>query len=1324
MNSPRSIRTELFILPLAIAVAFTGLLLNTAYIHSEQHTEQVRKLAFALADQTAHQTEQFLADSKAFLAFIAREASSHAVDAQECEALLNDSLEPHPHFADISLVDPLGHIVCSTAPDQAMASGSADSAAWFRSVIRANVFVVSEPVVSPFSGRRVAVLSYPVQGSQGQVGGAVAASIDLGSYLLIQAGVSLPPGSTTTIVNDRGIVIARSLDTEHWIGQAARDTEIVEIVLAKAEGQAQAHGVDGIEKIYAFTTVEGLGWHVYVGIPVEVIFGPIRALNLRNGLVVIAIVLSGAALALYLARQVERPVHALAEVAEAVAQGRMDRRARVQGPREIARVASEFNRMLDVGAQREQQLQRSEAHYRRLVELAQEGIGEIDAEARITFVNARLAAMLGYSVDEMIGVPLAAFMDDEGWATAAPQLERRRQGIGGQHDFKLQRKDGSDLWIIVSVAPIFDAQGQYSGGLALLTDITERKRVEEALRHSEERFRTSVETLLDGFAICSPLRDEAGHIVDFKYEYINEAGCQLNQRRRDEHIGHTILELLPQKKETGLIEEYAKVVETGQTLIKDAPDEGGEFRPGQPLTRAFDYRATKLGEAVVVVWRDITERKKAELALQESESRFRQLAENIQEVFWMMEAGRRAPIYASPAFADIYGRPAESVYEQPEDWLESVYSEDRQHIVEAQDRQANGEHTVEEYRVVRPDGSVRWIRERAFPIRDKSGQVYRIAGLTEDITERKRAEAGEREQRLFAESLRDTAAALTSTLDLNTVMKRILVNVDHAVPHDAANVMLIEGNIAHVIHCKGYPAPMAARLLIYRFAVDEVPTFSHMKTSGKPCLVPSTTAEPGWMRLDRDEDSWTHSYIGVPIQARGQVIGFLNLDSRQDGFFTPIDATRLQAFADQAAIAIENARSYDELEQRVKARTAELAEANAALQREVEEREQAEAAEREQRLLAESLRNIAAALNHTLDLDEVLKLILRHADQVVPHDAAYLLFVESGVARVVGYQDHLRQDPGEVTLVLHFPVADIPALQHMLETNQPLTIPDMRGHSTWTKIPGAQGMGSFAGAPIRLGREVIGFLSLFSHTPAFFTATHAERLQVFADQAAVAVQNARLYAQARQVAVVEERNRIAHDLHDAVSQTLWSASLIADVLPAVWERNPEEGRQSLTELHQLTSGALAEMRTLLLELRPTALLQGELGEMLRYLTEAFTGRTGISVSLVLHGGQAVAADVQVALYRIAQEALNNVARHAAATEVTVYLDRQPEAVELSIADNGRGFQHSQIPPGHLGLGIMRERAESIGATLDIASKIGQGTTMTVVWSLKKGEETG
>ena len=252
--------------------------------------------------------------------------------------------------------------------------------------------------------------------------------------------------------------------------------------------------------------------------------------------------------------------------------------------------------------------------------------------------------------------------------------------------------------------------------------------------------------------------------------------------------------------------------------------------------------------------------------------------------------------------------------------------------------------------------------------------------------------------------------------------------------------------------------------------------------------------------------------------------------------------------------------------------------------------------------------------------------------------------------------------------------------------------------------------------PMADQEDIFGGLMLYYREPRRFSAEEIELAVTFGEQAKLAIENARLRSQSAQLAVAAERNRIARDLHDSVTQTLFSASLIAEVLPRLWERDLEESKRRLDELRSLTRGALAEMRTLLLELRPATLIEVDLNELLRQLNEAAIGRARIPIPLIVDGAAPIPPDVKVAFYHIAQEALNNVTKHARATSAAVHLQRLPGRVILSVKDNGRGFEIKKVTPEHLGLTIMRERAGDVGATLAIRSALGAGSEVSVTWT--------
>lgn len=372
---------------------------------------------------------------------------------------------------------------------------------------------------------------------------------------------------------------------------------------------------------------------------------------------------------------------------------------------------------------------------------------------------------------------------------------------------------------------------------------------------------------------------------------------------------------------------------------------------------------------------------------------------------------------------------------------------------------------------------------------------------------------------------------------------------------------------------------------------------------------------------------------------------------------------------------------------------------------------QAEAAERRQRLLFEALHDTATALNSTLLFEEILERILANVEKVIPHDAADIMMVEDGAAKIVGargYEEKQLPAPtGEVK------IADIPNLQKMVETRQLIIVPDTQQAPTWVDLPSTRWVRSYAGIPIQSEGKVVGFLNLSSKTPNFFTLEMTKYVQMFSNQIAIAVQNARRYEQAQELATLNERQRLARDLHDAVSQTLFSASVIAESLPRIAKDMPESVRLALTELHLLNRRALAEMRSLLLELRPKALVESKIEDLLRQLAETFSTRQRIDVDLKLIEGLNVPTDTKIMLYRISQEALNNIAKHAHATQVAIHLSKTDSSFMLAISDNGRGFDVSDTLPDNFGLSIMRERAKSIGGTFQITSHPGNGTRVIV-----------
>ncbi|MGD8472660.1 MAG: PAS domain-containing protein [Anaerolineae bacterium] len=369
-----------------------------------------------------------------------------------------------------------------------------------------------------------------------------------------------------------------------------------------------------------------------------------------------------------------------------------------------------------------------------------------------------------------------------------------------------------------------------------------------------------------------------------------------------------------------------------------------------------------------------------------------------------------------------------------------------------------------------------------------------------------------------------------------------------------------------------------------------------------------------------------------------------------------------------------------------------------------------------------TLLEVSHNVNSTLDLGSLLDLILDQLRTVVEYTGASILTLEEGCLWVQAYRGPISQDQ---VLALRFPLEEAGVNRQVIQQREPLVISDIRNDTPqalmFRQMAGDEMesvfgyIRSWLGVPLTVKGEVLGMLTLDHSQPGFFAAQRTDLVLTFANQVAVALENARLYAQAEESAVAAERSRLARDLHDAVTQTLFSSSLIAEVLPRIWEQNPEEARRRLAELRELTRGALAEMRTLLLELRPSALEESKLADLLRQLAESITGRARVPVTLEVEGECRLEVEVKIALYRIAQEALNNVAKHAGASAASIRLSCQPEQVELQVHDDGLGFDPANLSPNSLGLGIMRERVEAIGAVLTIESRPGSGTKIEVLW---------
>jgi signal transduction histidine kinase len=256
---------------------------------------------------------------------------------------------------------------------------------------------------------------------------------------------------------------------------------------------------------------------------------------------------------------------------------------------------------------------------------------------------------------------------------------------------------------------------------------------------------------------------------------------------------------------------------------------------------------------------------------------------------------------------------------------------------------------------------------------------------------------------------------------------------------------------------------------------------------------------------------------------------------------------------------------------------------------------------------------------------------------------------------------------------------------------------------------------AYAGFPMRVGGQTLGVLSVLRDTKRQFNVDEVALLATIADQVAVSVENARLHKQAERAAVMEERARLARELHDSVTQSLYSVTLLADATRDFAESGEwDRAKHYMSRISENTRQALKEMRLLIYELRPPLIERDGLVEALSQRLNAVEGRAGVEVRLLAQEWNNMPVSVEEDLYLIAQEALNNALKHASATEVMVQLRASADGVSLEVVDNGKGFNVDSVRrKGGMGLLSMRQRAERLGGRLTILSAPGQGTSIKV-----------
>jgi len=561
-------------------------------------------------------------------------------------------------------------------------------------------------------------------------------------------------------------------------------------------------------------------------------------------------------------------------------------------------------------------------------------------------------------------------------------------------------------------------------------------------------------------------------------------------------------------------------------------------------------------------------------------------------------------------------------------------------------------------------------------------------------------------------TLIQVARTVGSSLSLEAVLNQILTEMKRVVDYD--------GCVIYTLGDEGLVVRATQGILEGQLAIGEIfPVDNELDQKLICCETAITISD-----VESDDESaqlfhtrtrqphpGVRAWMGINLSNLERTVGELILVHREPGHFDHYREDYVLTIANQAAIALENVRLFQ-------AETERLFESE------------------RRRRVAEGLQDILKGLNSNLPLNDLLKLIVDQVQMMMGADLSIRYKIENsdqiatvscsdfpkdlaealGEYRVFNLANPLNTKliQGEYVIQRDYPTIwrEIRDCKEEMETEDPKVIDITRLFASYYH--------SGLVFPVLVRGEFFGSLRFCYKNEKDFDDETIRLAALIAEQTALAIENANLRAELQVTAVSEERNRLARELHDSVTQTLFSASLIAEVLPRIWEVNPQQGQRRLQEIRQLSRGALAEMRTLLMELRPNAIFEADPIELLRHLVDAFSGRTGIQVTFEKEIDPLVTlqGDHKLVIYRITQEALNNIVKHANAQQVMVHFRVKPNQLVLLIQDDGKGFNMDEIPHDHFGLGFMKERADMIGARFMVTSQVGEGTLVHLTIKLQ------
>ena len=426
----------------------------------------------------------------------------------------------------------------------------------------------------------------------------------------------------------------------------------------------------------------------------------------------------------------------------------------------------------------------------------------------------------------------------------------------------------------------------------------EHRDTASALEATEHEFKSVFDNALDGILILG----DRGICLE-----ANPAAQIMFGARREEIVGQPIEKFCKWKQFLGPGNEPHEV----QVLRGD----------GKSIFVECSAKADYLPGKHVAVLRDISRRKQAEAALRESEERFQQMAMNIQEIFWMLNAENMEVIYVNQAYETITGRSCQSLHEDPKSYADVIHPEDRVRVLSQLGEAVQAGHLDEEFRIVRPDKTIRWVRVRGFPVRDSAGIVRRLVGTAQDISMRKAAEQEiarnldmAESARAEADAFRKTTLALTQNLSMDYVLDTLLQSLLKLIPCESARILLVETDTRLFLarEMQAYETNRPPQNSPVTLDARESEFLMRILVAKNSVLIANTADEKDWEAFSGF--SHLRSWLCVPLIASQRVLGFLSLGDTHAQAFSQEHLRLAKSLAIPAAVAIQNARLYEEAE--------------------------------------------------------------------------------------------------------------------------------------------------------------------------------------------------------------------------------------------------------------------------------------------------------------------------------------------------------------------------------------------------------------------------